>query len=297
MHFWKPLIIIPAITFTTFSFAYLFYTWRRNIKTTKKLSHIVETSPLEKYIDQRNRAFLRMYMESTHDYNSSVEPEFYNKEKYNDIMKQETNVLETAWKRRILFEATPRGNIALFYDPFKQGFAYYSDQHIPYAILNAAAMKYVCTFRCRDFFMDEQFTPEYCPSTLLSIRIQEEKKEAADKKTKIGTMLGTKSGPFAKFKNYTKVSDPIAASIAPKKNINMPKIAIPVKETKGDREYARNKFIHLGKMANWTLLEKRNRKVDVSVNASDVMAHLDSNPNAQKQVFNYRDFKKLNINS
>lgn len=294
MHFWKPLIIIPAITFVSFSFAYLYYSWKRNIKNINhsKKPADVYINPSEKYIDKRNIAFLKTYIESAHDYNSSVEPEFYDKEKYNEIMKLETNVLETVWKKRILFETTPRGNIVLFYDPFKQGFAYYSDQHIPYSILNAAAMKYVCVFRCRDFFVDEQVTPEYCPSALLSIRLQEEKKEAVYKKTKIDAMLGTKSGPFAKFKNYTKISDPIAASVAPKKTINLPKIAIPSKDT-GGKEYACNKFIHLGKMSNWSILEKRNRKADVSVKESDIMAHLDSNPNAQKQVFNYRDFKKI----
>ena len=44
----------------------------------------------------------------------------------------------------------------MYYDLFKQGFGYYSnDSVVSYKILNAMAMKYVIVFFCRDFFMDE----------------------------------------------------------------------------------------------------------------------------------------------
>jgi hypothetical protein len=204
-------------------------------------------------------------------------------------MKEEVNVLETAWKKRILFDSTPRGNIVLFYDPYKQGFSYYSDQHIPYSLLNAAAMKYCRLFRCRDFFMDEQVTPEYSPSTLLSQRIQEEKKELVEKKAKISAKIGSSTTAFAKFKNY---SNPMPTTKPSIQLTNLPRIAIPNTPVVSPKEYVKNKFIHLGKMANWNILLKKPKPKNISVNKSDIMGYLDSNTDVQKQVFNYRDYKK-----
>lgn len=275
MHFWKPVF---ALTFVSFSVAY-FYTIYKDLQKKKKPLLKQTPNPEAKYISERKRSFLLSYIDKCADVNENIEPEFYDKDQYNSIMKEESNILETAWKKRILLDSTPRGNVVLFYDPYKQGFSYYSDQHIPYSLLNAAAMKYVCTFRCRDFFMDEEVTPEYSPSALLSLRIQEEKKELIEKKSK---MVG--SAVFAKFKNYTKVSDPISAAIIPNK---IQKISIP---NSGGKEYARNKFIYIGKLANWNILTKKVKVPDVAVRGGDILGYLGSNH--QKQVFNYRDYKK-----
>ena len=63
------------------------------------------------------------------------------------------------WKKRILYQSIQRkdGQIVnlMYYDLFKQGFGYYSnDSVVSYKILNAMAMKYVIVFFV-DFFMDE----------------------------------------------------------------------------------------------------------------------------------------------
>jgi hypothetical protein len=275
MHFWKPVL---ALTFVSFSFAY-FYTIYKNLQKKKKPLLKQTPSPEAKYISERKRSFLLSYIDKCVDVNENIEPEFYDKDQYNSIMKEESNTLETAWKKRILLDSTPRGNVVLFYDPYKHGFSYYSDQHIPYSLLNAAAMKYVCTFKCRDFFMDEEVTPEYSPSALLSLRIQEEKKESTEKKSK-----KIESTAFAKFKNYTKVSDPISAAIISNK---IQKVSTP---NSGGKEYARNKFIYIGKLANWNILTKKVKVPDVSVRGGDILGYLGEN--RQKQVFNYRDYKK-----
>ena len=318
MYFWKPLIIIPALTFVSFSFAYIYYNWiNGDLKKKLSISDKPRIDPEAKYISERKSAFMRTYTQKyppvtqekynsfpmkgsgiadsddrgvpPTDFNSSIEPEFYDKEKYTAIMKEEVNVLETAWKKRILFDSTPRGNIVLFYDPYKHGFSYYSDQHIPYSLLNAAAMKYCRIFRCRDFFMDEQVTPEYSPSALLSQRIQEEKKELVEKKAKISAKIGSSTTAFAKFKNY---SNPIPITKPSIQLTNLPKIAIPNAPVVSPKEYMKNKFIHLGKMANWNILLKKPKPKNISVNKSDIMGYLDSNTDVQKQVFNYRDYKK-----
>ena len=66
---------------------------------------------------------------------------------------------ENIWKHRILLENTPHGNIAMFYDLYRQAFTYYSDKHVSYSVLNLCAMKYVRIFLCRDFFVDTTILP------------------------------------------------------------------------------------------------------------------------------------------
>ncbi len=104
--------------------------------------------------------FLKTYMNGK-NMNENIEKEFYNKKEYNTIMKEDNNELEVAWKTRILYENTPKGPIFMHYDAYKQGFSYYADQtSIPFNILNAVAMKYVCRFYCRDFYYDEMSLKE-----------------------------------------------------------------------------------------------------------------------------------------
>jgi hypothetical protein len=63
-------------------------------------------------------------------------------------MTESNTELEKMWRTRILFENTPRGNVIMFYDPYKLGFSFYCDQKIiSYDILNAIATKYVRMFR------------------------------------------------------------------------------------------------------------------------------------------------------
>ena len=120
--------------------------------------------PIEEYIKQKKNKLLRTWEDESVNskINSNIDPIFYDKKELNEIMKIENNDIEKSWKTRILYEPTPRGSVIMFYDAFKQGFSYYSEQNgIPYSILNAVAMKYVVMFFCRDFFMDEQtITPD-----------------------------------------------------------------------------------------------------------------------------------------
>ena len=122
-------------------------------------------------------------------------------------MNQENNYIEREWKTRILIDSSPRGNIIMYYDVYKQGFAYYSDQNsIPYCILNAVAMKYVLMFKCRDFYMNTNCLPKDFVSPLAKIFHDDDKKtndvtdiESNDKTNK---SIDISKGPFAKLKNY-----------------------------------------------------------------------------------------------
>ena len=140
------------------------------------------------------------------DYNSNIEKIVYIKKEFFDTLADPENPLENLWKKRILIENTPRGNIYMYYDIFKQGFVYYSDQTgVPYRILSAVAMKYVVVFRCVDFFLDETSMPHGKISPLVKIFVEDDDEERRNKKAKMENLqMNLKDAPFAKFKTYSK---------------------------------------------------------------------------------------------
>jgi len=83
--------------------------------------------------------------------NENIESFYYEIKEYTNLFQELNNDHELKWKRRIIYMTTPLGNIAMYYDPYKMGFAYYADQYIPYNILNAVSMRYVRIYRCMDF--------------------------------------------------------------------------------------------------------------------------------------------------
>jgi hypothetical protein len=214
--------------------------------------------------------------------NANIDNVFYNKKQLQTALIEADNDLEKRWRSRILMESSPRGNIIMYYDAYKIGFAYYSDQYIPYDILNAVAMKYVITFQCRDFFMDELERPKDYPSKLLAL-FEEEKKAPSESKSFKNQL---RDGPFAKFKNYNNVS----TKAEPNKDNEIPE---PVKDK------VRNCFISRGKIANFSLLQKPEIKNNIIFNknesSSDMVKGLFDNSSVQKEVFGYRDFKAARL--
>jgi len=164
------------------------------------------------YIEKEKKKFLETYENlSIVDANTSIHPIFYQPDDYKNATALENNELEQYWKRRILFENTPRGNIIMHYDAYKLGFAYYSDiSGLPYSLLNAVAMKYVRIYKCRDFFMDTNITPESNPSPFIippKEDKEENQKEPSEKPEKITIQ---KSKAFAKLKQYNNVSSKVS---------------------------------------------------------------------------------------
>ena len=175
--------------------------------------------PVAMFVKQRQDRLLRTY-DNKIDMNVNIDPVFYDNTRFSELTKMSDNPLEKRWKKCLLYESTPRGNIFMFYDVYKSGFAYYADQNcVPYAILNAMAMKYVVVFFCRDFFMDESVITELS-------RLRE--REPATKKTdKVA------NSQMAKLKNYKDIEK------------------IPV--------VIRNKFISLGKTYNLKLIQTKSK--------------------------------------
>lgn len=238
-------------------------------------------NPVTSYCDSSTKMFLEKYNRENN--NLFVNDIFYSKNLFNEMLQDPINTLEKQWKSKLLYQSTPRGNVIMYYDVYKLGFAYYSDQSIPYDVLNAMAMKFVTMFQCRDFFLDEHITPT--PSPLLKL-LEEDKKAPKEKDednraTELKNIL--KNAPVAKFKNYSKIGGSI---------VNKEKESENVIETNRIKE--RNRFIYLGKIINFNILKQEPiKKNSVFSTPSSMNSDLFQNANVQKEVFNYRHFKKM----
>ena len=154
----------------------------------------------------------------------------------------------------------------MFYDAYKLGFSFYFDQKvISYDILNAAAMKYVIMFRCRHFFMDELFIPSEHKSPLIDIHFPPEKK----------TLPVIKKQRDDKV-NSSWLNQILQSSDSKSKDKDEPK----------EPEKMKNKFLYLGKIANYSLTQPvpKPRKVL----AKFVSPELES---LGGQKMNYKDYK------
>lgn len=210
------------------------------------------TKAIQTFVDPFQRKFLNTYASDDRGvttYNSSIQSDFYSLASFSKLLQDETNTIEFNWKTKILFKTTPRGNVVMHYDVYKQGFAYYSDQqHIPYTILNAIAMDYVSMFRCRDFFMDEYVIPSDVPSRLITLQEMEDKKER-DKKRESNPPIDRSmltDAPFAKFKSYKTADPAAAASHEPAKT--------------SAKEKTQNRFLYRGRMHNFSFIQKPSTK-------------------------------------
>jgi hypothetical protein len=202
------------------------------------------------YIEKQKARLLATFLsEDTGTvYNASIDPCFYSTEKYNAAVQESQNQLETSWKQRILIESTPRGTVAMYYDAFKRGFAYYSDQYVPYPVINAVCMKYAVVYRCRDFFLDESvlFGEKRSPFLLMQEeeeKLEKEKKAAANKEKGLAK-IDVRSGPFAKLK-----ANSTAATVS--------KTDEPVEK---EVVLTKNKILYLGKWVNFSILNKTGLK-------------------------------------
>jgi hypothetical protein len=253
----------------------------------KKESFLVMDS---KYILPLKIKFLKTFENQRVQYNENIDPIFYDKKEFSICVSEANNRLETSWKTKMLFENTPRGNILMFYDAYKLGFSFYSDQNvISYDILNAAAMKYVSIFRCRDFFIDESITPTSSP--FIKLHFTDEPKKDISKSDK---------SAFVKLQNYSKENPnkkqlhiKPTPSILPnffsfEKQIQKPKIV----ET-NEPEKMKNKFLYLGKMINFKITQMAPKKRKVLAKfTSPLLDNIKLDSNIQKERISYSDFKK-----
>ena len=252
-------------------------------------THVLVKSEMELFTERENLRFKKMFEADSSDeeWNINMDSAFYNPDEYKSIMINEKNELETKWKTRILFENTPRGNIMMFYDAYKKGFSYYSDQQgIPYAVLNTCAMKYVRIFCCRDLFVDENVTPGGFQSPLIALQKKEDENMKKDNTFSTGIDKEIlKKAPFAKLKNY-KTDDQKSKGVL--KNTGSQRHGITIKEI------STNRFIYLGKYINSTFLQTIPKPKKVLKFSQNSFEHIfNGQQKAQESRIDYSTYKKL----
>lgn len=258
--------------FKTIYFFYYWFLYRIQLALGILKIKVREPTEEQRFIKDRKTRFLELFepnIENPIDFNENVDPVFYQKNILNEILKDPKNKLETQWKTRILYDSLSRGNIILFFDPYKMGFSYYSDQKvISYDILNAAAMKYVVLYRCRHFFIDENIVPKSNRSPFIDLYF----KEKVEKKEKIADQ-----SHFIKRKTtMIEVSNQY-------ENGKLKPL---------EPEKVQNKFIYLGKIANFQLTQPVPKKQKVLAKfTSPLLENIIKDSGVQRETMKYSDFK------
>ena len=228
----------------------------------------VVVDPIDEYTKPKKAKLLLTY-ESDTNMNTNIDESIYNRKKFSELMKHESNDTERLWKTRILCESTPRGQIIMYYDMYRQGFAYYADQNsIPYSVLNSMAMKYVITFFCRDLFFDE--------TTITRERMSPLVKVFTEEIAKVKSKPEDGKNPFAKLKNYK--TEPLKNDNEKDEKNKENKKKKEEEKKENDRPKMKNKFISLGKTYNFPIIQ---RAPKVSINKQT----------SYDGMFSYKDFK------
>ena len=186
------------------------------------------------------------------DANTNIDSILYNYTLRKTLFVEENNPTEKQWRSRVLFENTYRGNIIMYYDAFRMTFSYYSDEQIvPYKALYHAALKYVVRFRCRNFFIDMETFPD---NPMIEVLRKED--DSLKTKVKMNHAPTTDNKPkpqnavFARLKNYSDTPND-----KNKQQQNKPKHLFS------------NKFVRIGKMCEFNILQKPPNKKIEAVNS------------------------------
>jgi hypothetical protein len=205
------------------------------------------------YFNKYKSKFLASFNDNNTDWDSNIDKVIHDKETLAQLLEDKNNYLEKKWRSTVLIENTPRGNIFMFYDIYKNSFSYYCDQAIvPYEVANAVAMKYVMTFRCRSFFVDSNILP----TPVVEVPIKPDQP--------ISKMV-EQNVPFAKFKSYNTTTKKATLSSENDKKING--------------------FSHLGGTRNWTPILKHPKINPINGFKTDFVT--------SERKLSYLDYKKL----
>ena len=192
-------------------------------------------------------------------------------------------------------EATPRGEILMYYDVKNKEFVYYSNnKNLPYRTLDAVARKYVCLHNVPSIYVD----------------IREEVKRGFEKcknKAKCmesATTPSTSSSLYAVYKNYKSSATATTTSTAAHTN-GSNGIGIGQSSKKVILKDNVNKFIFKGRIDDYALDVKAREKKENSSKTkngggSDQEMHDEGNTNCEEKEkkeinISYSEFKKRNV--
>jgi hypothetical protein len=242
-------MIQPVILFLTSIIAYKIGVYHRNLK-----KEVVQETKKTKPLENENTFFEQLFSENNNYSNSNINPELYVFETFQKLTKNESPE-EQKWKTRYLFQSTTQGNVAMFYDLYRQAFAYFSDVQISYNILNLCAMKYVRIFLCRDFFVDTTLLPNTFVNPFNTMKEEEiklEKQKMLEKRKEKKIDFDKSAFVQPKKKYNTKHRD------VKNNNKNNSETNNENKTEEPEKEVYKNNFRYMGKLYNFNVLQKYN---------------------------------------
>lgn len=243
----------------------LFKKYRQNLSP--PVLHVKQETQFEK----TSKRYVEFYSKITDDENSNIDAVLYEFDKRRELFEDPANFHEKQWKSRILHENTPRGNVMMYYNPYSLSFVYYSDEQIiPYNILEQVAKKYVVVYRCKDFYIDMVSRPD---NKFLGV-LQKEEDSMKSKKMKVDDITkcvnaataGGSKDVFASLKDYRSNTN------APPTTLSTPSVPsstmIDKKKKVGESTEVKfsNKFVRIGKMCEFNILQKPPNKEIEKVN-------------------------------
>lgn len=240
------------------------------IKKIMNNEEIRKKKKVEIYVEKELNKFIESY-KNEKNMNSSIIKEIYDSKLLKELLSDPENLEEKRWKTRIMYENVYREDdknvgIMMYYDLYKQGFVYYSnDKIISYRVLNAAAMKYVRIYNCIDFFMDEKIVENNGGKLELKNVFYEEEKKKKEKENK---EENSNRDVFARLKNYKKEGK--------------------TTEEKKEKEYIKNKFICGGKMYDFNILKKEKNVLKIETSYDGMF---------NNEKLSYKDYKNLKLNN
>jgi hypothetical protein len=174
--------------------------------------------------------------------NENIESIFYSKKEYDDYMgsiRENKTELEKKWETKKMCIHSPRGNVCMYYDAYKMGFAYYCDQsNLGMKTLDACAMQYVIYNSCLDFHMNEETGWNFEKNELAKLHYN----DVDAHKSIVKTMKSTRN---INIKEATMI-----AKTKLKKN----------NEKQLEKPKMTNKYIHNGKMKDMDWLQRPKKK-------------------------------------
>ena len=215
----------------------------KSSKLQEKPKHILEN---EKELFQntfQNSSTENIDKEDSRIYNVNIDQSLYDYKTHENHSSELFGRFEKEWSTRILFQNTNYGNIIMYYDLFRQAFAYYSDVQVNYSLLNLIAMKYVRIYSCRDFFVDSQVLPDDYINPFNQMKEDEIERERQKKKEKRVKMnLNLDSSVFVQKKKNNSSTD----NATDTKTMG---------QEKTDKPIYKNNFRFLGKLNNFSFLQ------------------------------------------
>jgi hypothetical protein len=276
-------------------------------------------------LEKHYKKYLDIFRNQSYDAaNENIDEFMYNYNERKEKLTEIGNEWELRWHRRVLIEKYPSEllsiaggkNIIMFFDPYTNSFQYYSDEStVPYDILNYIAIKYVVTYRCRDFFIDTIMHPN---NSMYNEYLKEED-NALSTKRQAKELNG--ANVFVDSNKKTSAMNSTAFSkVMDKKMDNVKK----ENQNKTARLYS-NSFTRLGKVADFNILQtppktKANELLfgDNTLSIHGTMSYFDDKTtesleitendvkeiNEIKEVpkpsnngkLSYKDFKRMNMN-